>query len=248
MMNKILQCENVGKKYPNFELRNVSFQVEQGYLTGLIGVNGAGKSTLIRILSGEDTDFVGNVTVGGLDLRGNPAKAREMIGVVSDSREFFWDMSAIDNGRFLGRLYKGFDEKRYRMWLLNMDLPMEQPIGQFSKGMKRKFQISFAMAYEPAFLLMDEPTDGFDPVFRRDFRKILQDLLELGVGILMSTHILGDLEKIADYVVVLDKGEQKMWEEKEVLLKPEGRKRIEELTVEKLHVKDLLREYGGVRG
>lgn len=246
-MEKLLKCENIRKKYPNFTLQDVSFKLEQGYLTGLVGVNGAGKSTLIRILSGEDMDFSGEVSLDGISLKEDPAGFRGRIGVISDSREFFWDMSALENGRFLGTLYPGFDEKRYRLWLLNMDLPLDQPISQFSKGMKRKFQICFAMAYEPLFLLMDEPTDGFDPVFRRDFRKILQDLLELRVGILMSTHILGDLEKIADYLVVLDHGEQKIWDTGEILLNPEGRKHIEKLTTEDLHVIDLLREYGGDR-
>ncbi|MDU3348798.1 MAG: AAA family ATPase [Clostridium sp.] len=128
----------------------------------------------------------------------------------------------------------------YYIWLDKMNIPKGQPLYQFSKGMKMKFQVSFAMAHSPKFLLLDEPTAGFDPVFRKDFLSMLQDILNQDIGILMSTHITSDLDKIADYIILLDNGEIKINDTKEALEDNFKRKQLEDSLNKKFHISDLL--------
>ena len=128
----------------------------------------------------------------------------------------------------------------YYIWLDKMNIPKGQPLYQFSKGMKMKFQVSFAMAHSPKFLLLDEPTAGFDPVFRKDFLNMLQDILNQDIGILMSTHITSDLDKIADYIILLDNGEIKINDTKEALEDNFKRKQLEDSLNKKFHISDLL--------
>ena len=124
--------------------------------------------------------------------------------------------------------------------MAKMNIPKGQPLYQFSKGMKMKFQVSFAMAHSPKFLLLDEPTAGFDPVFRKDFLNMLQDILNQDIGILMSTHITSDIDKIADYIILLDNGEIKINDTKEALEDNFKRKQLEDSLNKKFHISDLL--------
>lgn len=121
-----------------------------------------------------------------------------------------------------------------------MNIPPTKPLYELSKGMKMKFQISFAMAHSPKLLILDEPTAGFDPVFRIDFLNILQDILDRDISILMSTHITSDLDKIADYIILLDNGEIKINDTKESLEDNSKRKQIEDSLNKKFRISDLL--------
>ena len=121
-----------------------------------------------------------------------------------------------------------------------MNIPKGQFIYEFSKGMKMRFQLCFAMAHRPKLLLLDEPTSGFDPIFRKDFIKILQEILDDDIGILMSTHITSDLDKIADFIVVIDNGEIKLNDTKEALEDEFKRKSLESTLKKKFNIGDLL--------
>lgn len=239
-MPYIIKCEDVNKNYKNFSLKSISFNIESGYLTGLIGINGAGKTTLINILAGIDNDFTGKILVNNIDIKKNPAKSKEEIGLVSEKITFFLDKTAYENGLLLGEYFKNWNMNNFYLWLDKMNLPKGQPLYQFSKGMKMKFQICFAMAHSPKFLLLDEPTAGFDPVFRKDFLNMLQDLLNEDIGILMSTHITSDLDKIADYIILLDNGEIMINDTKEALEDEFRRNKIEKSLNKKFTISDLL--------
>lgn len=239
-MSYIIKCDNVNKIYKDFSLKSISLNIESGYLTGLIGVNGAGKTTLINILAGIDDNFTGKVLINDIDIKKNPAKAKEEIGLVSEKLTFFLDKTAYENGILLGEYFKNWNMNNFYLWLDKMNLPKGQPLYQFSKGMKMKFQICFAMAHSPKFLLLDEPTAGFDPVFRKDFLNMLQDILNQDVGILMSTHITTDLDKIADYIIVLDNGEIIINDTKEALEDEFKRNKIEKSLNKKFTISDLL--------
>ena len=239
-MPYIIKCEDVNKNYKDFSLKSVSFNIESGYLTGLIGVNGAGKTTLINILAGIDDDFTGKVLINDIDIKKNPAKAKEEIGLVSEKLTFFLDKTPYENALLLGEYFKNWDMNSFYLWLDNMNLPKGQPLYQFSKGMKMKFQICFAMGHNPKFLLLDEPTAGFDPVFRKDFLNMLQDILNEDIGILMSTHITSDLDKIADYIILLDNGEIMINDTKEALEDEFKRNKIEKSLNKKFTISDLL--------
>lgn len=150
------------------------------------------------------------------------------------------DKTAYENGVLLGEYFNNWSMEDYYIWLDKMNIPKGQPLYQFSKGMKMKFQVSFAMAHSPKFLLLDEPTAGFDPVFRKDFLSMLQDILNQDIGILMSTHITSDLDKIADYIILLDNGEIKINDTKEALEDNFKRKQLEDSLNKKFHISDLL--------
>lgn len=239
-MPYIIKCEDVNKNYKDFSLKSISFNIESGYLTGLIGVNGAGKTTLINILAGIDDDFTGKVLINDIDIKKNPDKAKEEIGLVSEKLTFFLDKTPYENGLLLGEYFKNWDMNSFYLWLDKMNLPKGQSLYQFSKGMKMKFQICFAMGHSPKFLLLDEPTAGFDPVFRKDFLNMLQDILNEDIGILMSTHITSDLDKIADYIILLDNGEIMANDTKEALEDEFKRNKIEKSLNKKFTISDLL--------
>lgn len=205
-MGAKLQCIEVSKQYKDFSLEHISLELEQGYLTGLIGVNGAGKSTLLRILAGIDMHYEGNVQIEGLDYRTHYEEVKQKVGIVSEDISFFLNKTPLDNGKLLGKFFEKWTMEAFYLWLDRLDLPKGIPLGQFSKGMYMKYQLAFAMAYEAKFLFLDEPTSGFDPVFRKDFMKMLQEIRDQDVSILMSTHITSDVQQIADYILMLEDG------------------------------------------
>lgn len=205
-MSAVLSCNGISKTYRGFQLSDVSFQIETGYLTGLVGANGAGKTTLLRILAGLDGRYEGTVAAEGISLESSPNAYKNQIGYVSENIALFQEKNLMENGELLGKYYDCWSMEEYYYFMDRMQLKPGLGLHQLSKGEKMKFLTCFAMAHKPKFLILDEPTAGFDPVFRMDFLKILQDIMDRDVGILMSTHITEDLDKIADYILVLQEG------------------------------------------
>ncbi len=243
-MAAVLECVGVEKQYKDFVLKPVNFVLEAGYLTGLIGINGAGKTTLINILSGLDRKFCGDVMLDGISLKRNPSAVKQRVSLVSERITFFLDKTPLENGQILGKYFDNWSMEEFYVWMDRLEIPKGKQIYQFSKGMKMKFQLCFAMAHRTEFILMDEPTAGFDPVFRRDFLRILQDIMEKGTGILMSTHITGDLDNIADYILLLDHGELKINDTREALEDKVKRETIQGYMEKRLHIGELLKRNG----
>lgn len=244
-MAAVLECREVEKSYKDFRLKPISFSLEAGYLTGLIGINGAGKTTLINILAGLDRRFEGDVTLDGISLKKNPSAVRQKVSIVSERISFFWDKKPYENGEMLGRYFDSWNMEDFYLWMDRLELPNGQPLYQFSRGMRMKFQLGFAMAHRAEFLLLDEPTAGFDPVFRRDFLKILQDIRKAGTGLLMSTHITEDLDRIADYILLLDNGELKLNDTREALEDDLKREMVRGYVEQGFHIAQLLSANGG---
>lgn len=240
-MSGMLECKEVGKQYDEFCMKDVSFRIRRGYVTGLIGINGAGKTTLLRILSGHMENYEGNVYVDEMDIRENLYYAKKKITLISEEIQFFMNKSALENGQMLGELFDDWSLEKYYGWLDRLEIPKGQPLYQFSKGMYMKFQVGFALAHGTEFLVMDEPTAGFDPVFRRDFIGILQEIRENNIGILLSTHIMSDIDCIADYILVLNDGVLTCNDTKENL-EDEGRSILGEN--QKYSIADLLKRAG----
>lgn len=241
-MSGKLQGIEIEKHYKTFSLKPISFELKKGELTGLVGVNGAGKSTLIRILAGLDQKYKGQVLIDGLDLKKKYEKAKQKIAIVSEEISYFMDKTPLENGELLGIYFKNWDTEELYQWLDRFSLPKGQPLYQFSKGMYMKYQVAFAMSYHPEYLLLDEPTAGFDPVFRKDFIKIIQEIRERKIGILMSTHILSDMEQIADEIMVISNGELKLHETRESIKERSIQDQLETFLTNKVSIKDLLRK------
>lgn len=202
-----IEINGITKRYDGFTLDNVSFNVPKGNVMGFIGQNGAGKTTTIRaLLNIIDLDG-GDIKMLGLDHIKDERAIKEQLAAVFDECPFYGSFNATQIAVMFRGLYKSWDEKKYLEYLERFQLPVKKKISEFSKGMKMKLQIATALSHGAKLLIMDEATTGLDPVVRNEildiFREYLQDDQN---SILMSSHIISDLEKIADCVTFIDKG------------------------------------------
>ena len=201
-----------------FTLKDISFTLERGYMLGLIGRNGAGKSTLLRILLQSIPRKRGSMEIVGYDVATHATEAKKLVGYVGEDFYFLPRENLRENGRILGAFYPEFDEERYLELLSRFEVGAEKLGSALSKGETTKAQLAFALSHKPELLLLDEPTGGLDPVMRREFLYVLQsELVEERMGIIFSTHITEDLDKVADYIAMLEKGELLFCESKEEL-------------------------------
>lgn len=214
---ELLVVEKLNKKYKDFSLKDISFTLLEGYILGLIGKNGAGKTTLMNCIIGA-VPYEGKVCVEGAVNTLHKRAATEKIGFIVENAPFFKKETLGKNGELLGALYDDWDEKKFYDYLKKLELHYDMVYGELSKGMETKFQLAFALAHSPRLLILDEPTGGLDPVFRKNFLKILQNVVnEEMLSVIISTHLTTDLDKVADYVMMLDEGELVFYEDKETL-------------------------------
>lgn len=219
MSNYALKLTNITKKYDDFILDNVSFNVPKGNIVGLIGENGAGKSTTLNSILDIIERDSGDVFI--LDSEKNKISndIREKIGVVFDGNNFPEDLTPQKLNNVLKAIYSNWEEKKFYELLEKFSLPKNKKIKKFSKGMKMKLSISVALSHKAQLLILDEATSGLDPVVRDDILDILLDFVqEENNSILMSSHITSDLEKIADYIVFIHKGKVIFEEAKDNLI------------------------------
>ncbi|MBQ7776828.1 MAG: ABC transporter ATP-binding protein [Lachnospiraceae bacterium] len=203
----MLEFEHVTGKGHKFHLQDIHFSLAPGYIMGLVGANGAGKTTLINYIMSEGVKYEGSIRVGGVDIRENHAYMKNQIGYVSEDNLFFEDRTAKGNAELLGMFYEHFDMDIFKGAMKEMGLPMECTYGKMSRGEKLKFQMAFAMAHQPQLYLLDEVTVGMDPVFRMDFFKILQKVIEKEeASVLMTSHIMSEIEQKTDFVGILKDG------------------------------------------
>jgi ABC-2 type transport system ATP-binding protein len=215
----VLQVQNLHKSFKDFEIKDISFSIPAGYIMGFIGRNGAGKTTVMKLIQNVIVKDGGTVAVCGYDNRRQEVKAKNCIGFVADTCPFIKKYSLLENGELFGKYYKDFNIERFNAYLSRFHLDAKQDILSLSKGMEARFQLAFALSHNPKLLIMDEPTDGLDPIFRREFIRLLQELVEKErMGILFSTHITGDLDKVADYITMIDQGRIFLSQDKETLL------------------------------
>lgn len=203
-----LKFENVSGKKKKFLIKNISFWVKNGYITGLIGHNGAGKTTLFHYIMDVDEKYDGIISVDGKNIRSNHSKFMNQIAYISDLPDFFQKKTAIENARLCKPLYEDFSIEIFTDEMKKMQLSLNRELQNMSRGEYLKFQMAFAMAHGTKLYLLDEVTAGMDPVFRKDFFRILKSLLlDEEVAILMSTHIEDEIVKHMDYVAELKMGE-----------------------------------------
>ncbi|MDE5854803.1 MAG: ABC transporter ATP-binding protein [Ruminococcus sp.] len=203
-----IEIRNVTKKYDGFTLKNISFDVPKGSIMGFIGQNGAGKTTTIKSMLNIISVDKGEIRLLGLDHIKNESEIKERIAVVFDELPFHDIFNARQMAKIFSGLYKDWSNETYLNYLDRFQLPQKKKIGQFSKGMKMKLQIACALSHNAELLIMDEATTGLDPVVRSEILDIFLEYLQNEEhSILMSSHITSDLEKIADSVTFIDKGQ-----------------------------------------
>ena len=215
-MNAI-ELRGLEKHYGDFSL-SLDLTLPEGCILGLIGENGAGKSTAIRSILGMIRPDAGTVRVLGHDNRQNFAPVREEIGVVLDESGFPECLTAEQIGRVMAGIFRNWDAAQYGALLDRLAVPRGKPYKDFSRGMKMKQAIAVALSHRARLLVLDEPTSGLDPVVRDEVVALFSDFTrDEGHSVLISSHIVSDLEKLCDYVAFLHKGRLLLCEEKDAL-------------------------------
>ena len=251
MSDNALELRHVSRRLGDFELRDVNLTLPKGCILGLVGENGAGKSTTIRLLTGELRPDGGTVSVldtepGSPDFRA----VKERLGVVLDDAWFPEILNARQVGTMMAMTYESWDAELYESYLARFALPREKNFKDYSRGMRMKLAIAVALAHRPEVLLLDEATAGLDPIVRDEVLEIFREFSEAeDHAILISSHILSDLEKLCDYIAFLHQGKLLFCQEKDRLLETYGlfvgtRQQAEELAEDAV----LAREDGGFGG
>jgi len=215
-----IELKNVTKRYEGFTLNNISFTLPQGAILGLVGENGAGKSTTIKLIIHAIQSDGGSMRVLGEDNTGAAFQdVKDDIGIVLDEAYFPEVLTAKQVGAVMQRTYKRWDSKCYLRYLDLLNLPSDKPFKDFSRGMKMKLAIAVALSHDPKLLILDEATSGLDPMVRDEILELFNEFTrQEDHTILLSSHIVSDLEKICDYIAFLHKGELVLFEEKDRLL------------------------------
>ena len=214
-MNAI-EIRNLTKHYVGFSLENLNLTLPSGCIMGLVGENGAGKSTTIRMLLGMARPDSGEITAFGQKM---DAGLRERIGVVLDEPGYPGCMTAAQIGKMLAGLYRSWEKDTFEGYLTRLRIPENKPFKDFSKGMKMKLCLAAALSHGAKLLILDEATSGLDPVVRDELLDIFNDFTrDEGNSVLISSHIVSDLEKICDYIAFLHRGRLMLCREKDELL------------------------------
>ena len=222
-IRNVIEVKNVTKDYGDFKIDNISFAVPEGSVCGFIGQNGAGKTTTIKAILDVINVDAGEIFVFGQDVKIDSARLREDIGVVFDEMGFHEFMTGKDINIMMKNIYKNWDENVFFEYLKKFSLPSKKPCGDFSRGMRMKLQIAVALSHNAKLLIMDEPTSGLDPIVRNEMLQIFREyVIEEDHTILLSSHITGDLEKLADEVVFINGGRIVLAGNKDEILEKHG--------------------------
>jgi ABC-2 type transport system ATP-binding protein len=209
MTEPVIQIENLVKTYGSKNvLQNVSLSIPAGQTLALLGRNGAGKTTMIRILLGLLPADSGICRLGGVDPAVDPVKVRTNVGYLAEDQIMYGWMTPAELCRFLAPFYPNWDRKLAHDSLDRFEIPSHTRIGRLSKGQAVKLGLVVAMAHRPAIVILDDPAMGLDPIARKEFnRDLVEHLQTSGCTVLYSSHLLDEVEAVADAVAILDRGE-----------------------------------------
>ena len=205
--NSPLSVRGLCKAYPSFHLKDVSFDLVPGEITGFIGRNGAGKTTTLNAILSFVRKDAGEVSFWGLDGGKNAREIKEKIGFVSAGMTYYTTKKLKTITTVTRSFYPGWQEDAYQAYMRRFGLEEEKTPAALSNGMKIKYALALALSHGAELLILDEPTSGLDPVSREELIEIFLSLRDAGKTILFSTHITSDLEKCADRVLFLRRGE-----------------------------------------
>jgi ABC-2 type transport system ATP-binding protein len=206
-MGTALEVKGLKKHYRNFCLEDVSFSLEEGCIMGFIGPNGAGKTTTIKAILNQLRRDAGEIRLWGLDNVRDELEIKNRIGVVQDEGHFYGHLTLTAMKNIVRPFYKNWNERAYARFIGEFGLNERQKISELSKGMRMKYAIALAMSHEADLLIMDEPTSGLDPLVREDLLELLTRMIQdERKSVFFSTHITSDLDKVADYIVLINDG------------------------------------------
>ena len=216
MMN--LKVNQLSKKLENFQLQNISFQIEAGTVMGFVGENGAGKTTTINCILQLIKQESGTIEIFGEPFHIDAIEHKQQIGVVFDSLHFPTSMTIKELETMYKTFYRQWDRAYFYLLLDRLNVPKHTPVHKMSAGTKKKLAIALALSYHPKLLLLDEPTSHLDPIVRDEILTILSEFMEDGErSILFSSHITSDIEKLADTITLIRDGRIEFTENKDDL-------------------------------
>jgi ABC-2 type transport system ATP-binding protein len=204
-----IETRGLGRKFGKFEaVKNVSLTVPKGTVFGLLGVNGAGKSTIIKMVMGHLQPTTGEIRVLGRTLGEDLLGIRRRVAYVSENRYLYEWMTVEESLRFTRAFHETWDDKKATDLLKRFSLPPEKKVRQLSRGNRARLCLLLALSFNPELIVLDEPTSGLDPIVRRDFiENIVAEIAEEGKTVLFSSHIVEEIERVADYVGIINEGE-----------------------------------------
>lgn len=216
---ELLEVRNISKHYKNFSLENIDFVLPKGYIMGYVGQNGAGKSTTLNIITNICKSSEGAVYVDGVTCKENALYYKECIGYIGGDFYYPYNFTVKNIRGILKDFYTTFSVEKFNELLRKWNLSDKMKVKDFSQGMKVKLMFASVLARETKLLVLDEATNGLDPVVRAEMLKLLQEYIADGErSVIFSTHILSDLEQIADYIYFIHDGRKVLYDAKDELL------------------------------
>lgn len=205
--DRAIVVNNVVKQYDNFKLNHINFEVPKGSIMGFVGENGAGKTTTIKAILDLISIDEGEISILGSDSRNISKEKKALIGVVLDGSNLHDNLNIDNINQVMRRIYPNWEEKTFFHYIRKFQLPEKKIVKEFSRGMKMKLSIAIALSHQAKLLILDEATSGLDPMVRDEILDIFLDFMQDEEHtILLSSHIISDIEKIADYVTFIHRG------------------------------------------
>jgi len=216
-MNSI-EIHNLEKNYKNFSLTVDNLYVPEGYITGFIGPNGSGKTTTIKALLGMIKPNCGEIKILNADIN-KDTKTKENIAYVGDESGLLEESKLSTLHKIISKFYPKWDEELYKKYINKFQIDESKNYKDLSKGQKKQFELIMALSHHPKLLIMDEPTSSLDPIIRNEFLELMQEHMEMdNMTVFYSTHITTDLDKSADYIVMIYNGKILLKGEKDEIL------------------------------
>lgn len=216
-MNAI-EIKDLQKNYKDFSLTITELNVPTGYITGFIGPNGSGKTTTIKSILGMVKPNSGKIEVLNSDIS-KDIKVKESIAYVGDVSGFLEESKISNLHKVISNFYSNWDEDLYKKYVNRFKINETKAYKDLSKGQKKQFELIMALCHHPKLLIMDEPTSSLDPLIRNDFLELMQSHMEIdNMTVFYSTHITADLDKAADYIVMIYNGKILIQDEKDSIL------------------------------
>ena len=218
-MDAAIRLKNVTKRYGDFTLDHITMDIPKGCIVGLVGENGAGKTTLLKAILQMVSIQEGEILLDGRPLADLAPQWKEQVGVILAGVEFAGRMNARQFGNCMRSLYRNWRDDQFEKYLKDLQIDAHKDIKDYSKGMKMKLDLAVALSHQAKILIFDEATSGLDPVVRDDILDILLEFIQDEEHtVLISSHIISDLEKVADYIAFLHEGKLQFFMDKDRLL------------------------------
>ena len=202
-MNDILTVSGLNKSYGDFSLKDVTFSLPEGCITGFIGVNGAGKTTTLRTLLGLTNKLSGKIQFFGLDMDKNEREIKDRIGIVLDGGGFYEELSLGEMKVIISSAYTSWSEQDFKRYMDMFSLDPKQKINSLSKGMRMKYALALALSHNAELLIMDEPTRGIDVGTKIDIQKLVLDLASEGMSVTFISSETDEMLRTCSRLIVM---------------------------------------------